>query len=81
MFSSTRTRIALAFAIFVVLAVALVPAAGARTGAIQPSSPWYARDAAVRQAQHKAQLSRIPANPWYAHDAAVRALQHKRHAK
>jgi SRSO17 transposase len=87
-FSSTRTRIALAFAIFVVLAAAVVPAAGARSsGPVQPTSPWYAYDAAVRKAQHqrhlqsvRAQLSRIPTSPWYAYDAAVRA-QHKRHAK
>jgi hypothetical protein len=47
------SRIGLGWALaVVVLAAALVPAAGATARSIQPSSPWYAYDAALRNAQH-----------------------------
>jgi len=84
-FSSIRTRIAFAVAIVVVAAAAVVPAAGARTGRVEPTSPWYAYDAAVRKAQDqrhaqqvKSQLRGIPTSPWYAYDAGLRKLKHQR---
>ena len=82
MFSTIRTRIAFAVAIVLVLAAAVVPAAGART---EPTSPWYAYDAAVRKAQDqrhaqqvKSQLRGIATSPWYAYDAGLRKLKHQR---
>jgi hypothetical protein len=75
----SRIRFGSALAVVVVLAVALMPAAGA---AVQPMSPWYAFDAALRAAHHQRQeqtLSGIqPTSPWYAYDAALRAAQHQR---
>ena len=58
----------------VVLAAALVPAAGATARGIVPSSPWYAYDAALRNAQHQqhATTNIQPTSPWYAYDAALR---------
>lgn len=36
-----------------ILAGVVVPAAGARTSRVEPTSPWYAYDAALRKAQHQ----------------------------
>ena len=87
--SLSRIRLGWAIAVVVVLAAALVPVAGARTHGVQPTSPWYAYDAALRQAQHQHhQLSVAyrtpgvqPTSPWYAYDAALRKAQHQRHQK
>ncbi len=78
MFGS-RTLIGMALAVVAVLAAALLPAAGAAHG-IQPTSPWYAYDAALRKAQHQQHLTSSiqPTSPWYAYDAAVRKAQHQR---
>jgi len=50
---------------------------------IQPTSPWYAYDAALRKAQRQRQQFAIdsiqPTSPWYAYDAALRKAQHARH--
>ena len=70
----SRNRIGLALAVVVVLAAALVPAAGATGRVMQPKSPWYAYDAALRNAKQHA-TSRIPTSPWYAYDAALRNAQ------
>ena len=67
----SRTRLGCAFAVVVVLAAALMAAAGATARSIQPASPWYAYDAALRNAQHQ------PTSPWYAYDAALRKAQHR----
>jgi hypothetical protein len=53
--SLSRIRLGWALAAVVVLAVALVPAAGARTSGVEPKNPWYAYDAALRKAQHQRQ--------------------------
>jgi hypothetical protein len=77
----SRIRLGLAPAVVVVLAAALVPAAGATVRGIQPTSPWYAYDAALRNAQHQRQhdvTSVQPTSPWYAYDAALRKAQHQR---
>jgi hypothetical protein len=51
-------------------------------GGIQPTSPWYAYDAALRAAAHQRQEQTIegiqPTSPWYAYDAALRAAAHQR---
>ena len=77
-----RIRLGLALAVVVVLAAALMPAAGAAARGIQPTSPWYAYDAALRNAQHQRQDQTIsgiqPTSPWYAYDAALRHAQHQR---
>ena len=79
-----RSRIPLgwALAVVVVLAAALMPAAGATTRGVQPTSPWYAYDAALRAAQHHRQAQAIsgsqPMSPWYSYDAALRAAQRQR---
>ena len=74
-------RIGLALAVVVVLAAAFMPAAGATVRGIQPTSPWYAYDAALRQAQHVREQQAIsaiqPTSPWYAYDAALRKLERK----
>ena len=76
----SRMRLGWALAVVVVLAAALMPAAGATVRGIQPKSPWYAYDAALRNAQHQRQhvTSSIPTSPWYAYDAALRKVQHQR---
>jgi hypothetical protein len=78
----SRVRLGWLLATVVVLAAALVPAAGANARGIQPPSPWYAYDAAVRNAQHQRQQQLLrsiqPASPWYAFDAALRKAQHQR---
>ena len=79
-----HSRIGLGWALtVVVLGAALIPAAGAAVRGIQPTSPWYAYDAALRQAQHQRQQHVIgtvqPTSPWYAYDAALRKAQHQRH--
>jgi len=76
-----RIRLGLALAAVVVLAAVLMPAAGATARGIQPTSPWYAYDAALRKAQHPQQhvVSNFqPTSPWYAYDAALRKAQHQR---
>jgi hypothetical protein len=60
---------------------------------IQPTSPWYAYDAALRAAAHQRQQTALkaaehqqqktisgiqPTSPWYAYDAALRAAAHQR---
>ena len=65
----SRNRLGLALAVVVVLAAALIPAAGATARGVQPTSPWYAYDAALRQ-QHAVSVQ--PTSPWYAYDAALR---------
>ena len=77
------SRIGLGWALaVVVLAAALVPAAGATARGIAPSSPWYAYDAALRNAQHQRQQHATtniqPTSPWYAYGAALRNAQHQR---
>jgi hypothetical protein len=78
----SRIRLAWALALVVVLAAALMPAAEANARGIQPTSPWYAYDAALRNAQHQPQVQTIssiqPTGPWYAYDAALRNAQHQR---
>jgi hypothetical protein len=78
----SRTRLAWALALVVVLAAALMPAAEAAARSIQPTSPWYAYDAALRDAQHQRPVQTIssiqPTSPWYAYDAALRKAQHQR---
>jgi hypothetical protein len=78
----SRMRLGWALAIVVVLAASLMPAAGATVRGIQPKSPWYAFDAALRKAQHQRQqdvTSNVqPTSPWYAYDAALRKAQHQR---
>lgn len=84
----SRKNLSWALVVVFVLAAVLVPAAGARTGGgVQPTSPWYAYDQALRNAQHlrheqsvRAQLANIqPTSPWYAYDEALRRAQHERH--
>jgi hypothetical protein len=74
-------RLGWAVAVVVVLAAALMPAAGATARIILPTSPWYAYDAALRNVQHQRQQHVVtsiqPTSPWYAYDAALRA-QHQR---
>ena len=78
MFSS-RKRLGLASAVVVVLAASLLPAAGIAARGIQPTSPWYAYDAAIRKADHHNLVSSVqPTSPWYAYDAALRKAQHER---
>ena len=71
-----------ALAVVVVLAAALMPAAGATTRGVQPTSPWYAYDAALRAVQHQRQAQATgsiqPTSPWYAYDAALRAAERQR---
>jgi hypothetical protein len=78
----SRIGLGWALAVVVVLAAALMPAAGATARGIEPSSPWYAYDAALRNAQHQRQQHVItsvqPTSPWYAYDAALRNGQHQR---
>ena len=78
----SRMRLGWALAVVVVLAAALMPAAGATVRGTQPKmSPWYAFDAALRNAQHQRQQvtgSVVPTSPWYAFDAALRKAQLKR---
>jgi hypothetical protein len=77
----SRTGLGWALAVVVVLAAALMPAAGATARSIEPSSPWYAYDAALRNTQHQRQqhaTSIQPTSPWYAYDAALRNAQHQR---
>jgi hypothetical protein len=78
----SNIRLGWALALAVVLAAALLPAAGATARGIQPTSPWYAYDAALRNAQHQRQAQTIsgiqPTSPWYAYDAALRNAQHQR---
>ncbi len=75
------SRLGWALAVVVVLAAALMPAAGATARVILPTSPWYAYDAALRNAQHQRQqhvVTSMPTSPWYAYDAALRKAQHQR---
>jgi hypothetical protein len=75
------SRLGWALAVVVVLAAALMPAAGATARVILPTSPWYAYDAGLRNAQHQRQqhvVSSMPTSPWYAYDAALRNAQHQR---
>ena len=77
----SRMRLGWALAVVVVLAAALMPAAGATARGTQPKSPWYAYDAALRNAQHQRQhvvTGGIVTSPWYAYDAALRKAQLKR---
>ena len=75
----SRKRLGLASAVVVVLAASLLPAAGIAARGIQPTSPWYAYDAAVRNAEHHNLVSSVqPTSPWYAYDAALRKAQHLR---
>jgi hypothetical protein len=78
----SRIRLGWVLAVIVVLAAALIPVAGATARGIQPTSPWYAFDAALRKAQHERQEQIIrdiqPTSPWYAYDAALRKAQHQR---
>ena len=80
--SLSRIRLGWALAVVIVLATALMPAAGATARGVQPTSPWYAYDAALRNAQHQRQQQTIsgiePTSPWYAYDAALRKAQHQR---
>lgn len=65
--------------VVVLVAAALTPVAGATARVIQPTSPWYAYDAAVRNTQHQHTTGSIqPTSPWYAYDAALRKAQHQR---
>jgi hypothetical protein len=85
--SLSRIRLGWAIAVIVVLAAALVPAAGARTRGVEPKNPWYAYDAALRKAQNQRQEQSVahrtsgvqPTSPWYAYDAALRKAQNQRH--
>ena len=78
----SRIRPGWTLAVVVILAAALMAAAGATARSIQPTSPWYAYDAALRNAQHQRQQHTIssvqPTSPWYAYDAALRNAQHQR---
>ena len=82
----TRRHLCFGIAVVFVVAAVIVPAAGARTGAVEPKNPWYAYDAALRKAQEKrheqsvkAQVGSVqPTSPWYAYDAALRKAQQKR---
>jgi hypothetical protein len=78
----SRIGLGWVLAVVVVLAAALMPAAGATARSIEPSSPWYAYDAALRNAQHQRQQHAVtsiqPTSPWYAYDAALRNAQHQR---
>jgi hypothetical protein len=67
-------------ALTVVVAVAFMPAAGATVRSVQPSSPWYAYDAALRKVERQQQLTSSvqPSSPWYAYDAALRKVEHQR---
>jgi len=47
-------------------------------GGIQPTSPWYAYDAALRNAHLHVIGSVRPTSPWYAYDAALRKAERKR---
>jgi hypothetical protein len=52
------------------------------TNGIQPTSPWYAYDAALRAAEHQKQQQTVsgiqPTSPWYAYDAALRAAERQK---
>jgi len=76
----SRMRLGLALAVVVVLAAVLMPAAGATARGIQPTSPWYAYDAALRKAHQRQHVTKsvLPTSPWYAYDAALRKAQHQR---
>jgi hypothetical protein len=66
-------------ALIVAVAAAFMPTAGATVRGVQPTSPWYAFDAAARKAQHQHVISSVqPTSPWYAFDAAARKAQHLR---
>jgi len=86
----SRVRLGWALAVVVVIAAALLPAAGATARSIQPSSPWYAYAtgyaAALRNAQHYQRQQHVissikPSSPWYAYAtgyaAALRNAQHQ----
>ncbi|HTZ06938.1 MAG TPA: hypothetical protein VMB53_14470 [Gaiellaceae bacterium] len=83
----TRRHISFAFVVVFVFVAVLVPAAIAGNGGVQPTSPWYAYDAALRKAQEKRHDQSVksetagvqPTSPWYAYDAALRKAQEKRH--
>ena len=47
----TRRHISFAFVVVFVFVAVLVPAAIAGNGGVQPTSPWYAYDAALRKAE------------------------------
>ena len=70
----SRIRLGSALAVVVVIAAALMAATGAAARSVQPTSPWYAYDAALRKAQHQRRqhvIRRIkPTNPWSAYTAA-----------
>ncbi len=51
----SHVRLGWALAVVVVLVGALMSAAGATARGIEPLSPWYAYDAALRNAQHQRQ--------------------------
>jgi hypothetical protein len=59
-----------------------LPRQGQTSSGIQPTSPWYAYDAALRAAERQQQEQTIagiqPKSPWYAYDAALRAAEHQR---
>ena len=79
---NARIRLGWALAVVVVLATALTQVAGAASRVIQPPGPWYAYDAALRQAHHLRQQHDVksiqPTSPWYAYDAALRKARHQR---
>jgi hypothetical protein len=88
--SVCRVRLGWALAVVLVLAAALVPAAGATVRGVQPASPWYAYDAALRNTQHQRQhaiRSVKPTNPWSKYEPAhdlllqiqLKKAQHQRH--
>ena len=87
----SRVRLGWALAVVLVIAAAFMPAAGATTGRIQPSSQWYpyatGYAAALRNAQHHEQRQHVvstirPSSPWFAYAtgyaAALRNAQHQR---
>ena len=77
----SRIRLGLALAGVSVLGAAFMPAAGATARHALVTSPWYAYDAALRNAQHQQHQtigSIQPMSPWYAYDAALRNAEHQR---
>jgi hypothetical protein len=60
----SHVRLGWALAVVVVLAGALMPAAGATARGIEPTSPWYAYDAALRGAQHQRQQHVVRSHPY-----------------
>jgi hypothetical protein len=77
----SRIRLGLPLASVCVLAATLLPTAGATHRTIV-TSPWYAYDQALRNAQHQRQHQTInniqPTSPWYAYDQALRNAEHQR---